>query len=154
MTWKEELPNYADLSDADAAAAISALTNPPTPRMVFGSFRTLGAFLTEVEYNTLKAALTSAAAHEEEQGGARLNDMLKYMSIPGDESGAGGGLDLGAADVVGMLQHFAAVVPDEVLAEVPAKVAAYVASQQPAPSRKYPEVHAGDVAKARREMQR
>ena len=142
-------PEYAEITDEEAAAALSVLTDPTPYRMIFGSFRTLAAILDQTEYNTLRAVLKSASDTETAAGGTMLADMTAMLSLPGDSEGNGGGVALNSPGVVAMLDQFAAAVP--ALAEVPAKVAAYVASQQ-SPTKRYREIHAGDVAKMRKEM--
>jgi hypothetical protein len=99
--------------------------------MLFGSFRTLAAILTQAEYDTLRATLAYYAALEKEAGGSRLNDMLTTLSIPGDISGRGGGLDLSSPDVVAMLTELS-VVPG--LENVAVKVAEYVAEHADDPT--------------------
>jgi len=147
----EELSSgdYDQMADEEAAAAIDSQTIPAAYRMIFGSFRTLAAIVDQGEYNTLRATLKAAAEAETAQGGTLLADMLDMLRMPGDAEGHGGGLDLGSPAVVGMLQQFAAAVPG--LADVPAKVAAYVASQQPPALRRWQDpVFAGHVQSARK----
>ena len=144
--------DYGGMSDAEAAAAIDAQTVPAPYRMVFGSFRTLAAILTDIEYNTLRAALNAAAQQETDAGGTRLADMVEMLKLPGDAEGNGGGLDLGSEGVAQMLAYFGATVED--LAAVPGKVADYVASQQPPPVRKWQErIYPGHVQSARKMME-
>lgn len=140
---------YDHLSDAEAAAVIDSQTVPAPYRMVFGSFRTLAAIIDQTEYNTLRATLNAAAQQQTDQGGTLLADMVAMLRLPGDADGHGGGLDLGSAAVVAMLQQFAAAVPG--LENVPAKVAAYVASQQPLALRRWADpVCPGHVQSARK----
>ena len=144
--------DYGGMSDADAAAAIDTQTVPAPYRMVFGSFRTMAAILNDTEYNTLRAALNTAAQQETDAGGTRLADMVEMLRLPGDAEGNGGGLDLGSEGVVQMLAHFGSTVED--LAAVPGKVAAYVHSQQPPPVRKWQErIYPGHVESARKIME-
>ncbi len=141
--------DYGGMSDAEAAAAIDAQTVPAPYRMVFGSFRTMAAILTDAEYNTLRAALNAAAQQEADAGGTRLADMVEMLRLPGDAEGNGGGLDLGCEGVAQMLTYFGSTV--EALAEVPAKIAAFVAVQQPPLVRKWAErVYPGHVQSARK----
>lgn len=141
MAWTDELPALAELSDQEAADAINAMTAEATPVDVFGSFRTLAAIVSDAEYEVLRAALNAGIAESH-----RVADAVDMLATPGDASGNGGGLALGHPSVVAMLEQLAAV---EGLAAVPAKVAAYVASMQPVPSRKYPTVDASQVGVAR-----
>jgi PHD/YefM family antitoxin component YafN of YafNO toxin-antitoxin module len=141
MAWQDELPALAELSDQEAADAINAMTAEATPVDVFGSFRTFAALLTAAEYETLRETLNTQAASSH-----LLADAVDLLATPGDANGNGGGLALGHPSVVAMLEQFAAV---EGLADVPAKVAAYVASLQPAASRKYQTVDASMVGVAR-----
>jgi len=143
-------PEYAALSDQAAVDAISLLTDPAPTKMVFGSFRTMAAILTQQEYNLLRAAMTQAAEAEKNQGGTLLTDMIQMLTIPGDEAGRGGGLDFTSEGVIGMLQQFAASVPG--LENVPAKIAAYVATYQTTVSR-FGSVGDGHVKSAREMMQ-
>lgn len=144
--------DYGGMSDDEAAPIIDAQTVPAPYRMVFGSFRTLAAILTDVEYNTLRAALNAAVQQETDAGGTRLADMVEMLRLPGDAEGNGGGLDLGSEGVVQMLAYLGAFVED--LAAVPGKIAAYVASQQPPPVRKWKErVYPGHVESARKKIE-
>jgi hypothetical protein len=144
MAWTDELPALAELSDQEAADAINAMTAEATPVDVFGSFRTLAAIVSDVEYEVLRGALNAAAADSH-----RVADAVDMLATPGDANGNGGGLALGHPSVVAMLEQLAAI---EGLAAVPAKVAAYVASMQPDGPPKYPHIRALDVIRARREI--
>lgn len=143
--WTSELPALAALSDADAAAAINAMTVQQTI-MVFGSFRTLQWLLTIAEYNAIKTTLLALAAQEKAAGGSFINDAIMFLNMPGDATGNGGGINFGDASFIANLQ---AVSAQANTPSVPAKVAAYVASQQPAPQPKYPWVRPGDVIRVR-----
>ena len=83
-------PLYAALSDADAAAELNAV-NQTEIVSCFGSFRTLANLLSERQYNALAAAIDAAAPHSR-----LVADMVKMLSLPGDEQGNGGGIDFGA----------------------------------------------------------
>lgn len=151
MDWQDELPALAELSDQDAAAAINAMTVQDV-RIVFGSFRTFAALLTAMEYNTFRAVLAAAVAAEAQAGGYLYADMTKMLELPGDEDGNGGGLDLGNASFVASLAALAS--QSQSLTDVPAKIAAYVASKQPAPRQKYPgRLRAWQIADARQHLE-
>ena len=141
-----DLATLTELSDADAAAALNAMTVETTPTLVFGSFRTLAALLTATEYNTLRVTLAGAVAAEAAAGGYLFADMQSMLALPGDAAGDGGGLDLGNAAFVSSLS---ALCAGEGLATVPGKVAAYVASLQPAARAKYSGIDASMVGVAR-----
>lgn len=142
-------PEYGEMSDADAAVALSELTVPGS-QYVFGSFRTLGALLTELEYNTLRAVMEAAAAAEKSAGGYLVNDMVNSLQLPGNERGDHGGLDLSNARFVTYLENLASQMP--ATAGVPAKVAAYVAARMPEPTLKFGTVTEHQVAVARAQL--
>ena len=99
--------------------------------MLFGSFRTLAAFLTHVDYDTLRNTLDYYAALEKETGGRRLGDMIHMLEDAGNSQGSRGGLDLNSPDVVAMLTELS-VVPG--LENVAVKVAEYVAEHADDPT--------------------
>src|SRR5574343_993260 len=123
----------AAMTPAEAAVALNAMTTPAPMKLVFGSFRTIGALLTATEYNTLRAVLKAAVTQEASAGGSLYADMEQMLLLPGDEDGNGGGLDLGNAAFVASLAALCS--QSEALAGVPEKVGAYVASKQDAPIR-------------------
>ena len=84
-------PLYAEMSEAQVVAELHAV-NKTEVTSRFGSFRTLANLLTESEYGVLKTVLTTAA-----QQSAVVADMIEMLKLPGDEQGAGGGIDFGAA---------------------------------------------------------
>ncbi|MEN6458589.1 MAG: hypothetical protein ABFC63_06630 [Thermoguttaceae bacterium] len=89
--FTEELqkPLYAAMNDAEAAAELNA-DNRAEAFSRFGSYRTLATLLTETEYNALVSVLDAAA------GQSRfVADMVHMLTLPGDEHGSGGGIDLG-----------------------------------------------------------
>ena len=147
--WEAELASLSALSDTEAAAAINAITITPASIPVFGSFRTLAALLTADEYNTLRGALTAAAATEASAGGTLLNDMIGMLKTPGDEKGNNGGLDLTATGFTGMLSQLctAANIP-----AVATKVANYTAGFQMRPSPKYPHAAVSEVTLVRSQL--
>ena len=146
--WESELPALTALDNAAAAEAINAMTVQDRVS-VFGSFRTLAALLNQTEYNTLRAALTAAAAQETTAGGSLLADMIEMLKTPGDESGNGGGLDLTSPTFIAMLGQLATAAS---ISDVPGKVAAYVASKQPPPRQKYRWTAAGEIKTARSQV--
>ena len=139
-------PAWSSLSDADCAAAVVATGVPSPPQMVFGSFRTLSAIITQSEYNTLRAALNAAATAESNAGGTFFADMISMLKLPGDQQGNGGGLDFTNATFV---SNLAALCSTANLPDVPGKVAAYAASLQPPPNYPYAWVAPGNVNTAR-----
>ena len=124
-------PAWASLSDSDCAAAVVTVAAPAPTQMVFGSFRTLSAIITQAEYNTLRAALNAAATAETNAGGTFYADMVALLKLPGDQQGNGGGLDFTNAAFVANLAGLCSTAN---LPDVPGKVAAYAASLQPPPS--------------------
>jgi len=143
-SWESEIPAivaaHPDWTDQQIADAINAMTVQDAVA-VFGSFRTLAALLTAEEFNTLAAALDSAAASSR-----YVAEMVKMLSIPGNEAGDGGGLDFTNAGFTAMLNQLCAAAN---LPEVPGKIAAHVAGLQPVARQKYPWTAAGEMATAR-----
>jgi len=134
-------PEYAEMTDQEAADALSALTVASPTVDVFGSFRTLAAILTASEYEVLRNTLDTQVA-----GSRLLADMVTMLSLPGDSSGNGGGIALNNPTTVAMLEQFATA---EGLEGVPAKVAAYCATYQPSPQPLFGRVREGEVQQAR-----
>ncbi|MCE5268725.1 MAG: hypothetical protein LLG00_12655 [Planctomycetaceae bacterium] len=91
-SFTEELrkPLYAAMTDAEAAAELNAL-DKTSIHSRFGSYRTLATLLTESEYNVLVSVLDANAA-----GSRLVADMVRMLTLPGDDRGNGGGIDLGA----------------------------------------------------------
>lgn len=146
--WVGELPALAALSDQEAADAINAMTVPAPTRLVYCCFRTFAGILTQSEYNTLRAALEQTAAVERQQGGYFYSDMLKALEWMAEELSGNGGIPVNHPVTQSLLSSLCAAAN---LPDVPAKVAAYAASLQPPPVRKYAEtVLPGYVADARR----
>jgi len=86
-------PEFAELTDSEATVLLNSESET---RIVsrFGSFRTIAALVSETEYNTLRAVLDKAAA-----ASRLIADMIRMLELPGDETGNGGGIDLGSAEV-------------------------------------------------------
>jgi len=146
MNEREEAlkPEYAAMTPQQVADAVNSQTVPAEPVCVFLSFRSLGALLTCAEYDTLRWILDSACEQEKATNGHRLQDIRDMLKQPGDQAGNGGGIDFNLAETMLNLEHLCS--QSELVSAVPAKIASYVASMQPAPTKKFREIHAGDVA--------
>lgn len=109
--------NTAALTPEAAAAAINALTRTETFSR-FLSLRSLAAVLSDAEYTAFKAFTATAA-----QTSARTADMVALLETPSNDEGDNGGLDFGEADVLAMMDAFAAI---EGMADAAARVKALV----------------------------
>jgi len=109
-------PAYTGLSDAEAADALNAATVTEVYSR-FGSFRTLAAVLTDVEYATLKGVLFELA-----DSSPKVADSYAMLELPGDDAGNGGGIDFGCAAVRGMVDQL--VAGEQFTAELGSKLKA------------------------------
>lgn len=80
-------------TDAERLALLQAKTITQVYSR-FASFRTLASVLTPEEYATVRATLEAAA-----NASVLVEDSLSMLTLPGDELGNGGGVDIGNASV-------------------------------------------------------
>jgi len=128
---------YNHMSDEEI---LTSLNTPNRTKIIskFGSFRTLANILDDIEYTTVKTVLTTVATSSE-----KMADMLKMLILPGDENGAGGGIDIGTAQVRGMVDMLFSP-------EIAGKIKAYAeVPQSRAEELNIPEVGVGHIASAR-----
>ena len=84
---------YSSMTDREVAEALSAKTRTKVFQR-FISLRALAAVLTAEEYAAVKQAIETLAAYD-----PRVNDMLKFLEMPCDDSGTTGGIDFGHSAV-------------------------------------------------------
>jgi hypothetical protein len=98
LTARLQQADCVGKSDQEAADLLNAKNIVETTSR-FGSLRTLASLLTPEEYAAARAGINAAAQSP------MVADMLEFLKLPGDESGNGGGIDLGNAAVRAMLDQ-------------------------------------------------
>ena len=94
---------YASMTDEKVAASLNE-RNRRVPTERFISMRAIAAVLDDIEYAKVKSAIEAMANQS-----PRAADMLKFLSMPCDDTGTTGGIDFGNEAVRAMIQHLVQV---------------------------------------------
>ena len=94
---------YANMTDEEVAASLNE-KNRRVPTQRFISMRAIAAVLDDIEYAKVKSA-SEAMANQS----PRVADMLKFLSMPCDDTGTTGGIDFGNEAVRQMIRNLSHV---------------------------------------------
>jgi hypothetical protein len=91
---------YSGMMDSEIYTSLTT-ENISVPYTRFISLRGCASVLSDIEYATFKAFLTTVAGY-----GDRYTDMVNMLSLPCNDDGDTGGLDFGCNDVRSLIDNF------------------------------------------------